>query len=580
MMEHKDFSLINKAIQGDNEARGELYSRYYQPVYNTIFYITKNTSDAEDVAQETFIKAFNSLTQLDDAKKFGGWIKQIAANKAKDSLRKLKPMVFSDIAPEGDEDIRIDFEDEREEFVPDLAIDKKETTRLINEILMTLPDEQRTVITMFYYDQMSVGEIAESLSVSESAVKSRLQYGRKKIETNVLELEKKGTKLYSLLPIPFLLALLKKNDAFAAEITPFEKKTADKKTVVKTTVRKLATWQYFAIVLGVLVLFLGFFSVLNKTDNKDEDSIADTQESSVVTQTRPDTGNSVAAPEEDEKEETDPLSILVQEKDISRLPIRIDVERNGELDAQYFYQYNERGQITQFDAEHYAANQSFRNKHLKYYYDENHHCNKVIEIQKDGTEDEKISEFSYNKSIHVSPNIKDQRLDENKTRHIQNEITQQSDSIVSVIEYPPLYPGPISTTYDLRDGKLLHVSRISANDGQAEAYLIYNDKNRIKKVYYGDAGSGLNTIAHYIYDEKDRLISITAELADGVVTGRIPNEEGVSGAVWFSWNMGDTNYLTYPGAESIVINYDEQDRIKAVTILNYINTDVWRYVYQ
>ena len=88
-------------------------------------------------------------------------------------------------------------------------MDREETARLIREILDGLPEDQRVVIEMFYYEKLSVKQIALALGLSESAVKSRLFYGRRKIETKVLALEKKGTKLYGLAPIPFLLWLLR-----------------------------------------------------------------------------------------------------------------------------------------------------------------------------------------------------------------------------------------------------------------------------------------------------------------------------------------------------------------------------------
>ena len=80
----------------------------------------------------------------------------------------------------------------------EVVIDRKETTRLIGEILGTLSPEQRVVTELFYYENLSVKEIAEELGVSENTVKSRLKYARNKIEAGVKELEKKGTKLYSL----------------------------------------------------------------------------------------------------------------------------------------------------------------------------------------------------------------------------------------------------------------------------------------------------------------------------------------------------------------------------------------------
>ena len=92
---------------------------------------------------------------------------------------------------------------------PEKVLDREETARLIREILDGLPEDQRVVIEMFYYEKLSVKQIALALGLSESAVKSRLFYGRRKIETKVLALEKKGARLYGLAPIPFLLWLLR-----------------------------------------------------------------------------------------------------------------------------------------------------------------------------------------------------------------------------------------------------------------------------------------------------------------------------------------------------------------------------------
>ncbi len=103
-------------------------------------------------------------------------------------------------------------------ILAEAVMDQKETSRLIGEILDALPDDQRAVVGLFYFDGMSVKEIAEMLAVSENTVKSRLNYARKKIEVEVLALEKKGTKLYNLAPIPFLLWLFKSQRIYAADL--------------------------------------------------------------------------------------------------------------------------------------------------------------------------------------------------------------------------------------------------------------------------------------------------------------------------------------------------------------------------
>lgn len=129
-------------------------------------------------------------------------------------------MFFTDIyGGEELEDIPFEesIEDVRSELNPEMAMDQQEAKRLVMEILDHLPEDQRVVIGMFYYEEMSVKDIAQTLGVSENTVKSRLSYGRKKIKEQVMDLEKRGTKLYSVAPFVFFLYLLGKADKVSAE---------------------------------------------------------------------------------------------------------------------------------------------------------------------------------------------------------------------------------------------------------------------------------------------------------------------------------------------------------------------------
>ena len=197
--------LIRKAAAGDQDAITELYELTYSSVYKTVKSMIADEDTVLDIVQDSFIKGFQSLDQLDTPENFRAWMKRIATNKAKAYLKKKKPILFTDMANEDGEEI--EFLDERIAHYPELVMDRKETTRLMNEILATLSEDQRLVIGMFYYEEMSVREIAETLGCSENTVKSRLNYGRKKVEVKVRDLEKRGTKLYSLAPLPFLLSL-------------------------------------------------------------------------------------------------------------------------------------------------------------------------------------------------------------------------------------------------------------------------------------------------------------------------------------------------------------------------------------
>jgi len=206
---------IDRAAAGDQGAIAELYEQTYSSVYKAVRAMVADEDAALDIVQDSYIKGFQSLEQLDSPENFRAWMKRIATNKAKDHLKKKKPMLFTDMA--GDDGSEPDFQDDCLTHCPEEVMDQKETARLMQEILDTLSEDQRMVIGMYYYEELSVREIAALLDCSENTVKSRLNYGRKKIEAKVKELEKKGTKLYSLAPLPFLLWLFR-TDAQAAAI--------------------------------------------------------------------------------------------------------------------------------------------------------------------------------------------------------------------------------------------------------------------------------------------------------------------------------------------------------------------------
>ena len=213
-------SLVAAARVGDQDAVSALYEKTYSKVYYTVKSMIKDEDAVFDIVQDTYIKAFAHLDSFQGDTKFLPWVRQIAANTARDWLKKKRPMLFTELRSDDDTDTPVEelFPDDRSENLPEQVIDQEETTRLLREILEELPEDQRAAIGMFYYEELSVKEIAAAMNVSESAVKSRLMYGRNKIEKKVRELEKQGTKLYGLSPLPFLLLLFRSQKASAAAV--------------------------------------------------------------------------------------------------------------------------------------------------------------------------------------------------------------------------------------------------------------------------------------------------------------------------------------------------------------------------
>ena len=198
------------AKQGDAQAFGRLYSE----TVKTAYFVAKRIlvgypeEEIEDVLQDSYVAVYNNLSGYTSGN-FQGWVDVIVANRAKNFIKKKKPILFSEMESEDEDAPELQFEDENIEFRPEDNMDYSETKRLVMEIIDSLPEEQRLSVILFYFDELSVKDIAIACECSENTVKSRLNYARKNIKIKVEELEKKGTKLYALPILPFLAWMLK-----------------------------------------------------------------------------------------------------------------------------------------------------------------------------------------------------------------------------------------------------------------------------------------------------------------------------------------------------------------------------------
>ena len=219
-MENKEFNpnWVTAAQSGDQEAFAELYRYSYRQVYLTIKCMVKSDEDTVmDLLQDTYIKSLENLLNLKDPSKYNAWIKIIARNVTLDYLKKKKPVLFSADPDEENNPIE-EVESFDKSNQPEAVIDDAETTRIFKEILDSLPDRQRTTVTMFYYLEMSVKDIARALGVPEATVKTRLHNGRVNIKKKITEVEKReNITLHGVAPIVFFLFLLQKMDTMAME---------------------------------------------------------------------------------------------------------------------------------------------------------------------------------------------------------------------------------------------------------------------------------------------------------------------------------------------------------------------------
>lgn len=199
MEKEKIRRLVLQAGQGDRAAFGELYEETGRSVYFNCLKLLGNAQQAEDITQDTFMKALEKLDSLKEPENFSAWVNRIAINNCKMYFRK-NPR----IAEEESEKIIDDTPDS--ELIPDDYADSEEKRRIIMNIIDTaLTDEQRQTIVLYYFDMMSVAEIAEIMDCSVGTVTSRLSAARKKIREAVLIYEKKNNdRLHAVMPIPVL----------------------------------------------------------------------------------------------------------------------------------------------------------------------------------------------------------------------------------------------------------------------------------------------------------------------------------------------------------------------------------------
>lgn len=199
-------TLVEQAKTGDPAAMGELYQATNQRVYALALRLTGNPDEAMDVVQESYLSALQNLEGLRNPDAFLSWIFQIAANRC----RKLHNQArrFASPGSEGEETDYFDaLPDPDEKLLPEAVVDSGETRRLMAELVDSLPEAQRECVILYYFSQCSVEQIAQIQACTQGTVKSRLNYGRKKLKEGVLALEARdGIRLHSLVPIGPLFA--------------------------------------------------------------------------------------------------------------------------------------------------------------------------------------------------------------------------------------------------------------------------------------------------------------------------------------------------------------------------------------
>lgn len=171
----EDRSLVAAAQKGDQAAFETLLKKYRKSVYYMLLKMVKNADDAEDLTQEAFAKAFNSINKFDSKYAFSTWLFRIATNNCIDYIRKKRVQTVSIDQPmEGDDGSNMSFDVRDEELDPNASMLKKQRAEYLTMAIDRLPEKYRILVELRYFKEFSYDEVAKELDIPLGTVKAQL----------------------------------------------------------------------------------------------------------------------------------------------------------------------------------------------------------------------------------------------------------------------------------------------------------------------------------------------------------------------------------------------------------------------
>jgi RNA polymerase sigma-70 factor, ECF subfamily len=173
--EDDDATLVRRCREGDRAAFEQLVARYQKPVFNAALRLLRDSEDARDVAQTTFLKVFEHIADYDPSFKFYSWIYRIAINESLNALDSRKPC-------EG-------FNGEEADPAPgpDRQLEGEQAGQAIEEALMRIKPELRAVVVLRHFMHLSYQDMGDILRLPEKTVKSRLYTARQLLRDHLLQ---------------------------------------------------------------------------------------------------------------------------------------------------------------------------------------------------------------------------------------------------------------------------------------------------------------------------------------------------------------------------------------------------------
>ena len=169
---------IKQVLKGDQNAFGEIVELYKDKVFQLSFRMLGNRHEAEDIAQEAFIRAYVNIQSFNMNLKFSTWLYRIATNLCIDRIRKKKPDYYLDAEVAGTEGLTMYSHIPSDTALPEDDVESLELQESIQKEISKLPDKYRSVIVLKYIEEMSLNEISEILDIPLGTVKTRIHRGR------------------------------------------------------------------------------------------------------------------------------------------------------------------------------------------------------------------------------------------------------------------------------------------------------------------------------------------------------------------------------------------------------------------
>lgn len=187
MTETEDYFYIDQILNGDNDAYAFLVDRYKNMAYTVALKVMGNVEDAEDTAQESFIKAFQKIHSFKKDSKFSTWLYTIVYRTAVYNLRKNKistQQINDNITQNNVTD---------DKNIIDEELNQQKQQKLVKEAIDNLPKLESLLITLFYINENSIAEIKEITGLSESNIKVKLYRSRKKLKKQLAKVIETST---------------------------------------------------------------------------------------------------------------------------------------------------------------------------------------------------------------------------------------------------------------------------------------------------------------------------------------------------------------------------------------------------